>query len=190
MLRHKIWSSVDDVRCGIINDIDNFLAYSNYILNCPPIFLPTQDGVFTTGEKSLQDIYKNSLLTNDIAEHALSMAFPYVRLKTYIEIRVADSMPFNFTLSLLALIKGVFYNQFAIEELLQKFGHVKKECIESGFLELKKHGYEADIYGYKAKDLLILIFDLAKKGLNSKEKEFLKPFRDLVSINKVVKDIL
>lgn len=39
------------------------------------------------------------------------MAFPEVRLKTYLELRMADSVPMNLMLAYCALLKGLLYSE-------------------------------------------------------------------------------
>ncbi len=45
------------------------------------------------------------------------MQFPDVRLKTYLEIRPADSMPIPYVIAYAALIKGLFYNEGNLRQL-------------------------------------------------------------------------
>ena len=42
------------------------------------------------------------------------MFFPDVRLKKYIEIRPADSMPIKYVLAYATLIKGIFMSDFSL----------------------------------------------------------------------------
>ena len=51
--------------------------------------------------------------------------FPDVRLKNYVEIRMADCMPIYYALSYAAIIKGIFYSDSAVNILLDKFRDVK-----------------------------------------------------------------
>ena len=58
-------------------------------------------------------------MTDDEVFHAMSMVFPDVRLKSYVEIRPADSMPIPYVLAYAALIKGLFYGKSSLETLVR-----------------------------------------------------------------------
>ena len=62
-----------------------------------------------TGEWSAAEYYRGRLMTEEEIEHMLSMVFPDVRLKNYIEIRMADSLPKEEAFAYTALIRDIFY---------------------------------------------------------------------------------
>ena len=168
MLRHWIWAAVDCDRCGIVPNITSFKDYANYVLSRPIIIKDENNSPF----------------------HELSMVFPYVRLKNFIEIRTADSMPIEYALSYLALIKGIFYNEHAINVLLDKFQSVDEDSIIDAFDQLIEYGYDAKVYGYKIGDLFKELFALAEKTLSKTEKENLQLLKNLVKQQKILAEIL
>jgi len=186
MLRHKIWSGVDKARCGIIPNIYSFLDYAKYIYDTPPIFLLDGEYIKDTGNAPLSKVLAHDTLSHANAEHVLSMVFPYVRLKHFLEIRTADSMPFNYVMSYLALIKGLFYSDKAIGSLLKYFEEIDDADITQAFDALVKNGYRATVYKMNASDLYDKLFALAGELLNEEEKDLLAPLRKLVENKKVL----
>ena len=50
----------------------------------------------------------------------LSMFFPDVRLKQYLESRPADSLPVELVLGYVALVRGIFYRKEILDELAEE----------------------------------------------------------------------
>ena len=187
MLRHKIWSNVDNARCLIAPNVNSFLDYAKYVYSTPPIFLPDGDNAIGTGNKTFAEIITDGELTDDLAHHALSMVFPYVRLKSFIEIRTADSMFLTFTLGYLALIKGIFYNTNAIQELLTFLKGATDSDIYAAFNSLEKHGYKATVYGTNAIVFYEKLFGLAYDSIDSKPGDTLQ-IDSLIELEKLIKN--
>jgi glutamate--cysteine ligase len=113
-------------------------------------------------------------------DHLLSMVFPDVRVRRYIEIRMADSMPVPYNFAFAALVKGLFY----FEPALQYLYHVSLGFTDQKLQQLRQdiqiHGYGADVNGATCQEILVTILDLAKQGVNDQEKEWLTHFNTLV----------
>lgn len=113
-LRIDIWNHTDPVRTkypvGAFENVFDFEAYADYILKLPPIFTKINDAYLFTKDRVLEDIVEEYPVEHIDVDHLLGMAFPDVRLKKYIEIRMADSLPMPYVFALPALIKGIFYN--------------------------------------------------------------------------------
>lgn len=86
-------------------------------------------------------------MTRKQVEHAVSMQFPDVRLKTYLEIRPADSMPIPYVIAYAALIKGLFYNEGNLQQLEALFADVDADAFERAKDALMERGYNAHVYG-------------------------------------------
>jgi len=112
----------------------------------------------------------------------LSMSFPDIRLKKYIEIRCADSMPFAYVLSYLALIKGLFARQPVLHSVFGPSSDVDITVARAA--EAKKnimeHGLDASVYGTSAAEIISLMFQEAAGNLPPDEKRYLNPLMDLV----------
>lgn len=113
-LRIGIWNHTDPIRTKYptraFDDGFNFEAYADYLMDIPPIFTKIKEDYIFTEDRLLKDIV-NEFPVDDIdIDHIVGMVFPDVRLKKYIEIRMADSIPIPYVFALPAIIKGIFYN--------------------------------------------------------------------------------
>jgi glutamate--cysteine ligase len=69
------------------------------------------------GGRSFAEALAGRELDRATIEHILSLFFFDVRFKTYIEIRMADSLPIDYALAFVALIKGLFYREGNLRRL-------------------------------------------------------------------------
>lgn len=194
MLRSKIWEDVDADRQGIVPNgfaADySFSDYSRYILNSPAILVVDNFGnVIPTGNKKIGEIYRSKVMEPFEIEHALSMFFHHVRFKNYIEIRMADSLPKELMLAYLALVKGVFYNQNAVINLLNLLNHADSDISRSAYSDIYENGFSAKVYGVKVMDLIARLYDAAKSG-NYAEPGYLKPLEDINMHGLAPKDLV
>ena len=116
-----------------------------------------------------------------VIAHYLSMVFPFVRLKRFIEIRSADCMPLAWTLSYCALIKGLFYDKDNVVFYSGKASactidtlHAYKRCIE-------RDQWDAKVYGDTLAGALGTLLERAARGLDAKERAYLTRFERLVA---------
>lgn len=183
-IRVEIWNDVDKDRSMVVKDALNkdfgFEDYAKYILDAPAILIEDEQGnSIYTKDKKIKDIYKNREITKKDIEHLISMFFPDVRLKNYVEIRMADCMPMYYALSYAAIIKGIFYNEGAIKYFLDKFSFVKDKDVRIAKEEIIQNGYEAKVYGMYASDIIMEMIEIAKENLHEEEKESVDLFYQL-----------
>lgn len=185
-LRAYIWSDVDNERCGIVPsalDADfSFKKYAEYVCSLPAILIPDGNEMRFTGGERICDIYKNTPISEAEAEHLLSMFFPDVRLKQYIEIRPADSMPIEYVLSYAALIKGVFSSAETFD-----FG-VNVRDIKKARENIILKGFYADVYDMKAYALAEKVYETAESGLDESEKKLLLPLKNIIYNKRTLKE--
>ena len=126
LVRTKIWRECDPKRCGLVPGVMDkdfsFEKYAEYILATPAIFGFDEDGNPFATEKTFGELYASRQMDRSDVEHALSLFFNDVRLKTYVEIRPADSMPTPFVAAYAALLKGLFYSSESLDELDDMLG--------------------------------------------------------------------
>ncbi|MCO8194462.1 glutamate-cysteine ligase family protein [Anaerofustis sp. NSJ-163] len=183
-IRVEIWNDVDKDRSMVVKDALNkdfgFEDYAKYILDAPAILIEDEQGnSIYTKDKKIKDIYKNKEITKKDIEHLISMFFPDVRLKNYVEIRMADCMPMYYALSYAAIIKGIFYNEETIKYFLDKFSFVRNEDVIKAKEEIIQNGYEAKVYGFYASDIIMEMIEIAKENLHEEEKESVDLFYQL-----------
>ena len=193
MIRTTIWNSVDNARCGIVpggaDVYFSFKKYAEYIMNVPPIFIERDGASVYTVSKRLKEIYDDHEMTESEIEHALSMVFPDVRLKQYIEIRPADSMPINYALSYAAFVKGIFnsldavYRYLNVDEITDSDVMYAKE-------ELIAHGFNACVYNKRASDIYEFLFMSALTSLSSRDRCYLSEIKELIFSKQTPKEVL
>lgn len=151
--RLEIWDNVDGKRTyipsALFSDSFGFEAYAKELLNIPAIFVPDGDGFVYTGDKTIAELARIYGSDGKMTEHYLSMAFPDVRLKRYIEIRIADAMPYERAIEYAELIKSIFYSD-AVDEILKRYKDIAVSDIIKAKQDIRKYGKDARVYGRKA----------------------------------------
>lgn len=190
MVRTEIWQKCDPARCGIVPgalDSDFTLeAYAEYVLRTPAIFgIGPNSRSFAT-DKTFDELYADAPMTTAQVEHALSLFFNDIRLKTYIEIRPADSMPLPFVMAYAALIKGLLYSNDSLDALDELTAGVNETAIEQAKEALMADGYDAVVYGRPATELIDALFDTAIGSLSRMDGGFMNPLLQLARMRKTL----
>ncbi len=184
LARTMIWNDVDSSRpvnpdfCLDANL--GFDSYADFILNHPCILTLDGNDMRYTAETTVKDLYTSQEMTEADIEHILSMFFPDVRLKNFLEIRMADSMDMPFAISYAALIKGLFYSDsnkdrfytIALQHEATEIKEAKNNLIEKG--------YQAEVYGSSPQTILNTLLTFAEAGLDQDERVYLAPLAALV----------
>ena len=182
LIRNQIWQDVDPLRCGYFEgsmaDNYSFRKYAAYLYENPAILLQKGDEVIDLQGQSPADYYKEQEI--DAVEHVLSMYFPMVRLKKYIEYRVADSMPIEEALGYAAFIKALVYDG----ELLNRLDLALTDVRDAGAVRLAEDaviasGYHAEVYG---KPVLTWMDMLFRAALERAPKEELPAIRRIMPL--------
>lgn len=172
--RLQIWKDVDSKRCGTIPNVFDdgfgFDAYADYIMGLKPLFLPTvHGGIFAVGS----DVTANELFSagmddfvdfdlQEIVAHLLSMTFVDIRLKQYIEIRCADSMPVEMTMPFAEMIQQLFLDKERVVDFYDELSSGQDDLLKAkndAIEQTIKFGYDAVVYG---KDIKYWICKLNK----------------------------
>ncbi len=183
LVRTEIWDNVDPKRCGVPGNIFDhdfgFHAYAEYLWNMPLIMKPEDGDFIYSGDDRTSDIWGEKLISPEDVDHIVSMTFLDVRLKNYVEIRGADSMPNEYIMAYLAFIKGIFFEKEVASTLLDRYQITIKDIHEAD-QSLYKDGYQGKIYGVPADQFIRELLELAKGHLTNGEDKFLDPFIRLV----------
>ncbi len=177
LVRAQVWSDVDSDRCGYFpksaSKKYSYKEYAEYVYSRPLIIYYDRDGrSIYAGEKSASYVLGNEELY--FTEHLLSMLFPTVRLKNYIEIRCADSMDRERMLGYAALIKGLVYSERSMIHLEKIFESVTSESeIRAAERIISERGYSSVIYGLNVTELISCLFSLARAALDDEEAKYL-----------------
>ena len=177
LLRMQIWNDVDPQRCtllpGSLDPDYSYAGYADWVWRTPFI-LDDKNGVMTeTGELSAAEYTDN--MSETFVTHLLTMFFPDVRLKKYIEIRMGDSLPLSRMLGFAALIKGLMYSEKSLAALEGKLTHVTAlDDIRSALREVMERGYRAEVYGAPMLEWIQYICGVAADALPDDEKHFIR----------------
>lgn len=184
MVRTEIWEKCDPDRCGIVDGVmspDFTLEdYAENILDTPAI-IDVSSGSQVFSEKTFGEIYADKTMEKADIEHALSMFFNDIRLKTYIEIRPADAMPIEYVVAYAALIKGLFYDETSLSHMESIFEEVSEKDIAEAKSSLMENGYDGKAYGHPVSEIADELISLASASLNDKDLELLRPLAQLVA---------
>ncbi len=183
MVKCTVWQNCDDDRCGIVDGTFrpgySYQDYARYILNTPAIVLKKGSNLVPCTKK-YQEVFQPDNYTWDELEYMLTMVFPDIRTKHFIEIRIADSVPYPLNIAGVALWKGIMYNQDNLKDLERCFATVTAEEINAVKKRIKQQGYDAHLLGGTIHDWAKYVISLAQAGLPYEEKHYLKPLEVLV----------
>lgn len=186
-IRQTIWENCDKDRTGIYPfSFDNDLSYEKYakkILATPSIFIKKDSKDIATNEKTFEEIFDQDM-SDEMVFHALSIVFPDVRVKKYIEIRMPDNMPFPYNFAAVSLIKNIFYDKEVLDyayNLLAGFTYQKAQ-------DLKKitvlRGIQAMYEDKKIYEWMLEIIGKIKE-----DRKYIDPLKDLLDEQKTPRDI-
>lgn len=183
-MRSYIWENCDKDRSGLVpSSLDSdfsYEKYAEYILSGCPIFLP-KDGTEVSAEgKTVRELLDPDNYTREEIEHYLTMYFPDVRTKRYIEIRMMDSIPYPLNFSVIALIKGLLYNEENLDKLYEFVKCTTVKEVEDVKEKMMKEGLETKFNGVTLLQIGRFLFELADKALDSKDREYLKPLKEML----------
>ncbi len=194
MIRSHIWRDTDAVRCGIVpgtfDEGFGFERYVDWLLSVPPILCLDEAGVTSsTGSRLMGDIIADKPVSRAQIEHLFSMVFPDVRIKRFIEIRDADSIPPSYALGLLALIKGLFNQKETCCVALDVIGEITERDVVDARTALMADGYDAIVYGQEAGELLDKLLVLAADALDADDRRYLDPLAELIHARTTLREM-
>lgn len=184
-LRSFVWLNCDNDRAGTVDGaLDKEFAYKDYakyILDRPPIFTIRDNEIIETYDKKVKDILEPGVTTEEELDHLLSMFFPDVRTKKYIEIRMMDSVPYPLNFSVVALIKGIFYNEENLETVYRFIEDINYEDVYKAKIDMLTYGLETKFAGKTILEIGKCLVELAVKALEDKEKHYMEPLAEFLN---------
>ena len=110
-LRDEIWTQTDSRRVDVspffTDDTLSFENYADFVMHTPVIVNKEGDKEYYD-ERTIGEIAKERVFSKEETAHVLSMVFPMIRAKHFLELRFADSMPIDRVLSYVIVLKGLF----------------------------------------------------------------------------------
>ena len=192
--RTDIWRRTDPARCGILPKVFSesygFGDYAEFLGAMPPIFLKQGEQLLPTGFRTVAELFAGREMIEAEITHILSMAFPDVRLKQFLEIRFADSVPLPFMLAYCALIKGLLYSEEDLEYAQVQIADkgISEDLVREAEDALMERGWGAAVYVRPAKEQAETLLALARRGLPETEQAYLDAF-DAVAAYEGIRNI-
>lgn len=197
LLRNQIWRDVDPVRCGYLEGSVStgysFEKYARFLEAHAEIQFRGSDKAAGEGFGSASvaaGLSKEDISTEDI-EHLISVYFPMVRLKKYLEFRAADSMPVERAIGFAMLIKMLMYEEDVLDALDERLGHIEKvEEIYAAEDEIFERGFHAVVYGKHMMEWMKDLFSAALGCAAETEKSYIKKAIPLPLLNYEYKELV
>ena len=180
--RAIVWTDTDSERTGvpqIVFDSDfGYQSWLNYILNVPMYFI-YRNGVYVDISGSSFIDFMNGKLKGFEGEYPtmkdwedhITVAFPEVRLKQYLEMRGADGGPWDIICALPALWVGLLYDeeaQSAAYKLAKPFMEAK--LLESARVSAAKFALNGYIGGSLISEIASEMLNISSAGLQRRNK--------------------
>lgn len=182
--RKRIWENCDNQRCGILDSVfdDSFgyEKYSEFILNAPPIFIDDGKSIALTGNKLYKEIFNPDNYSIEELEHVLTMVFPDVRTKKYIEIRMMDAVPYPLNFAAVVLWKGILYNEANLNLVYDHVRGLSRDDVYKARLDILDEGINADLKDEPIYEIGKWLINLAKKDLSQREMKYLIPLEAMI----------
>ena len=193
--RSHIWTDTDPDRCGtlpfVFEDGFGFERYVDYILDVPMYFVYRGGEYLNAAGLSFRDFMdgKLSILPgeypklSDYVDH-LSVAFPEVRLKQFLEMRGADGGPWDSLCALPAFWVGLLYDDQALDAAYNMIKDWTQEEHDYLRAEVPRTALKTPFRNGTVRDVANDVLDIAHAGLHARnrldsvgmdEAHFLKP---------------
>lgn len=175
-VRGEIWSNTDNDRTGLIPALlkaeSGFRDYVDYALDVPMYFIVRDNRyIDLTGERTTFRDYLDSAaepLMSDWDLH-LSTLFPEVRLRPQIEFRSADSLPPGLSLSVAALLKGLFYDPEALAATWNLYADYTTEDHLAAYRNSWTLGLKTRLGELSLGDLACQVLEIARLSLQRQQ---------------------
>ena len=188
LFRIQEWDDLDPDRTGFFpHSMEADFGYeqiANVVYRTPLILLTDNGTTSYVGNKNAEDLLNEGVIAEEeldqtrrknLTEHFLSMGFFHFRIKKYIEIRVADSVPINKALGYVALLKGIVYsdqNLTLLEEELSDIDTIDK--IQDAVIKIEKDGHDAVIYhNITAAQWAARLLQISSEAIPEQERKYL-----------------
>ena len=175
--RSHVWTDTDNARCGMLpfafDEGFGFDRYTEWALDAPMYFVKRKGVYLDATGQSFRDFLDGKLpalpgekpVMSDWEDH-LSTLFPEVRLKTFLEMRGADSGPWNSLCALPAFWVGLLYDQASLDaawDLVADWTEEERETLRRG---AAKTALATPFRSGTLQDIAREVLAIARKGLN------------------------
>ena len=184
-IRSLIWENTDPARSGIIagvmdRDVFGYREYAEYLLDVAPILILKDNTVISTLDRKTGELMDEYSFTKDELMHIMTMVFPDVRAKKYLEIRMGDSIPYPYNLSYISLIKAIFYNDTALNELYHLSQNVNSSEMRSYKSSMMEKGPRGEFLSKTVGEFTTYLIDLVQKSMSEEELRYFTPMAEIL----------
>ncbi len=179
--RSRVWLDTDADRTGMLPFVFDegfgFEQYLDYALDVPMYFVYRNGDYLDASGKSFRDFLNGKLDTvpgeipslSDFDDH-LSVIFPEVRLKTFLEMRGADTGPWGELCAFPAFWVGLLYDEAALDtawELVKDWSHEEREQLRR---DVPKMGLQTPFRDHSIREIAIAALAISREGLNARNR--------------------
>lgn len=183
------WLNTDNDRCGFAGKISEEFSFEDYIdcvLKTPMIFIQRNCQPITiNGDITFEEYLKKGYggIMPNISDYELqaNLYFPEVRLRNFIEIRNHDCVGGDLKYSILAIYKGIFYDNNAMCEAEELLKHLQYKDYSQLRYDIPRYGLKTEIKNATVLEYAKGIIEIAEKSLKenqSGENMFLQSIKE------------
>ncbi len=208
--RSRVWLDTDADRTGMLpfafEEGFGFEQYVDYALDVPMYFVYRNGDYLDASGKSFRDFLDGKLdvvpgekpTISDFDDH-LSTIFPEVRLKTFLEMRGADTGPWAELCALPAFWVGLLYDEAALDtawDLVKDWTEAERQQLRQ---DVPKLGLQTPFRNQTIQDLAKIALTISREGLKARgclnghgesESLFLQPLDEFARTGKSNADLL
>ena len=208
--RSHVWTDTDPDRSGMLDFVFeegmSFERYVDYVLGVPMYFVYRDGNYIDASGQSFRDFmagklpaYPNQIPTMSDWADQLTLPFPEVRLKRYLEMRGADGGPWRRLCALPALWTGLLYDQAALDaawDLVKGWTAEQRTQLRD---DVPRQGFAARVGKMTVRDIARETVEIARDGLKARnvrnstgenETVFLNVLDEIVASGKTPADEL
>jgi len=178
--RSHVWTDTDPDRCGMLDfvfeDGMGFERYVDYVLGVPMYFVYRNGEYIDASGQSFRDFMAGKLpaypsqtpTMSDWADQ-MTLPFPEVRLKRYLEMRGADGGPWRRLCALPALWTGLLYDQAALDaawDLVKGWTAEERTQLRA---DVPRQGFAARVGKTSVRDIARETVKIAQAGLKARD---------------------
>ena len=179
--RAHVWTDTDNNRTGMLPFVFDegfgFEQYRDWALDVPMYFVKRNNVYLDATGQSFRDFLDGKLpvlpgerpVLSDWEDH-LSTLFPEVRLKTFLEMRGADSGPWNTLCALPAFWVGLLYDSTALDaawDLVKDWTAEERNALRLG---AARTGLKTPFRSGTLQDVAREVLAIGRKGLNARKR--------------------
>lgn len=171
------WINTDNDRCGFCGKISEEFSFDDYIdcvMKTPMIFInrnntPIEINGDITFEEFMKNGYVGEFPTIEDYELQANLYFPEVRMRNFIEIRNHDCVGGDLKYAILAIYKGILYDNCAMDECEELLKHLQYKDFSELRYNVPKQALQARIKKFKVQDYAKEIIKISEKYLKQSQ---------------------